>query len=86
MRTAYVYIIWQILECWGCRHGGCGVGGCDVGARALPDMCALALRLWCALGHCACISGNALVPILQLLNVTLCVGGSKAYAGQYIGF
>ena len=36
---------------------------CNIGPRALPDMYALAL------GHRACISGNALVPMLQLLNV-----------------
>ena len=33
---------------------------CNTGTRALPDMSALAL------GHCADISGNALVPVLQL--------------------
>ena len=36
---------------------------CNIGTRALPDMYALAL------GHRAYISGNALVPMLQLLNV-----------------
>ena len=36
---------------------------CNIGTRALPDMYALAL------GHHAYISGNALVPMLQLFNV-----------------
>ena len=53
MRAAYVYIIWQILEC--CK-------------------CHITVVTWAqgrtsALGHHAYISGNALVPMLQLFNV-----------------
>ena len=40
---------------------------CNTGTRALPDMYALAL------GRRAYISGNALVPVLQLLHV-VCAG------------
>jgi len=59
MRAAHVDMIRQILEC--CMevlHNSC-----NIGTRALPDMYALAL------GHRAYISGNALMPMLQLLNV-----------------
>ena len=38
---------------------------CNTGTRALPDMSTLAL------GHRPYISGNALLPVLQLLNDTL---------------
>jgi len=37
-----------------------------------------ALRLW------AYISGKSLVPMLQLLHVSLCMGGSKGKAGIQI--
>ena len=54
---------------------------CNIGTRALPDMYALALGRWRALGHRAYISGNALVPMLQLLNVTLSHLRSKEITG-----
>ena len=36
---------------------------CNTGTRTLPDMFALAL------GRRVCTSGNALIPVLQLLHV-----------------
>ena len=47
-----------------------------MGTRDLPDMYARGLRAY--------ISGKSLVPMLQLLHVPLCVGGSKAKAGIQI--
>ena len=54
---------------------------CNIGTRNLPDMYALSPA---ALGLWAYISGKSLVPMLQLLHIPLCVGRSKASAGQYI--
>ena len=57
MRAAYVLhhlTDFRVLEV---SHNSC-----NIGTRALPDMYALAL------GHHAYISGNALVPIVQLLD------------------
>ena len=45
------------------QSAGVSHNSCNIGTRALPDMYALAL------GHRAYISGNALVPMLQLLDV-----------------
>ena len=49
---------------------------CNMGTRDSPDMYALGLRAY--------ISGKSLVPMLQLLHVSLCVGGSKGKVGIQI--
>ena len=40
---------------------------------ALPDMSTLVLGTGYILRHCAYISGNALMSVLQLLNVRVCI-------------
>ena len=48
-------------------HNSCNTGNC-----ALPDMSALLPRALHALRHRAYISGNALLPVLQLLILHMC--------------
>ena len=50
---------------------------CNIGTSALPDMYALA--------HHGYISGNALVPMLQLLNIYIRAGGTAPVAQALAG-
>ena len=54
---------------------------CLICTRSPSDMYALALGRWRALGHRACISGNALVPMLQRVHCLICVHSPSGAGG-----
>ena len=56
---------------------------CNIGTSALLDMYALALGCWHTLRHRAYISGNALVPMLQLLYI--CAIVTPFFKGSFYG-